>query len=60
MPIARDAFQTHSTGRLHGDGIADLIVGAANASNGASASGSTYVMFGKKKGWTTPFDLGGL
>ncbi len=41
-------------GDVNGDGIADIIIGAIAANNGA---GQSYVMFGSKSEFTTPFDL---
>lgn len=54
--------QSVATGDINGDGIPDLVAGAYAASpGGKSNAGSTYVYYGKKKGWpTTPYNLGGL
>ncbi len=41
-------------GDVNSDGIADIIIGAPNANNNA---GQSYVMFGSKSGFTTPFSL---
>ena len=44
-------------GDINGDGIADLVVGAPEASTSA---GKTYVIFGNKAGWTSPISLSSL
>jgi len=47
-------------GDVNGDGFADIIVGASSADAGASASGESYVVFGKASGFGAAFDLGAL
>jgi Ca2+-binding RTX toxin-like protein len=51
-----------SAGDLNGDGIDDLVLGAANASvNGEyTQSGQVYVLFGRQGGFGTQFDLKSL
>jgi hypothetical protein len=44
-------YSVSSAGDVNGDGLADLIVGAAGADpNGNNASGTSYVVFGKTDG----------
>ncbi len=45
-------------GDVNGDGIDDIIIGAPNA--GANEAGQSYVIFGSKDGFTTPFNLTNL
>ena len=47
-------------GDVNGDGIADLIVGAWGASPSGSASGESYVVFGKTSAWAASLDLSTL
>ncbi len=49
-----------SAGDVNGDGFADLIVGAFGASPHGTASGASYVVFGKASGFATNLDLSGL
>ncbi|MBW4534137.1 MAG: FG-GAP repeat protein [Pleurocapsa minor HA4230-MV1] len=51
-----------SAGDLNGDGIDDLVIGAANASVDGSytQSGQVYVLFGRQGGFGTQFDLNSL
>ena len=42
---------------INGDGISDLVIGASNAASGA---GKTYVVFGKRSAWFSPFSLSTL
>ncbi|MEN1728086.1 MAG: integrin alpha [Pseudomonadota bacterium] len=47
-----------SAGDINGDGIDDLIIGATYAdSNGNSATGRTFVVFGSSSGLPSPFSL---
>ena len=51
-----------SAGDLNGDGIDDLVIGAANASVDGSYTqeGQVYVLFGRQGGFGTQFDLNSL
>jgi hypothetical protein len=50
-----------SAGDVNGDGIADLIIGAAAADPGNSQdAGESYVVFGRESGYPAVFDLGSL
>ena len=51
-----------SVGDLNGDGIDDLIIGAANASIDGeyTKEGQVYVVFGRRNGFETQFDLSNL
>jgi hypothetical protein len=50
-----------SAGDVNGDGIDDLIIGAANASpNGIVAAGRSYVVFGRDTGFPNPLELSNL
>ncbi len=49
-----------SAGDLNGDGYADLIVGASGADPHGSASGASYVVFGKAGGFAANIDLSTL
>ena len=50
-----------SAGDINGDGIADILIGADETdSNGNSAAGSSYVVFGSSSGFESSFDLSAL
>ena len=50
-----------AAGDVNGDGYDDLIIGAKDADpNGSSASGSSYVVFGKASGFTSTINLSSL
>ncbi|MDG1287244.1 MAG: hypothetical protein P8P30_06720 [Rickettsiales bacterium] len=50
-----------SAGDVNGDNYADIIIGALQGDPLARAdAGESYVVFGKKSGWTTSLDLGSL
>lgn len=44
--------QSLATGDVNDDGISDLIIGAYGASTNGPRSGSAYVVFGQKTGWS--------
>ncbi len=48
-------------GDINGDGIDDLIIGAYGADpNGINYAGSSYVVFGRRTGFSSPINLGNL
>ncbi len=49
-----------SAGDVNGDGFADVIVGAINASVNGGSSGSSFVVFGKSGGWSATTNLSTL
>src|SRR5262245_2547394 len=49
-----------AAGDINGDGFADVIVGASNASPNGPYSGASYVVFGKATGFTANLDLSSL
>src|SRR4051794_3607880 len=53
-------FSVASAGDVNGDGFADLIVGAGSADPNGSASGASYVVFGKASGFAANVDLSSL
>ena len=53
-------FSVASAGDVNGDGFADLIVGAGSADPHGSASGASYVVFGKASGFAANIDLSTL
>ncbi|MCB1594772.1 MAG: FG-GAP repeat protein, partial [Xanthomonadales bacterium] len=53
-------FSVGRAGDINADGLADMLIGAGNASpNDLSKSGSTYVVFGDDTIFTDSFDEGG-
>ena len=50
-------ISVNSAGDINGDNITDLIIGAYGAN---SYAGASYVVFGHKGSWVTPFNLSAL
>ncbi|MEO8350826.1 MAG: integrin alpha [Chthoniobacteraceae bacterium] len=53
-------FSVSGAGDVNGDGIADLIVGATGASPNGDTEGASYVVFGKKNGFSANMKLSNL
>ncbi len=53
-------FSVAAAGDLNGDGLDDLIVGARGADPNGSASGRSYVVFGRNSSFTSPLPLSDL
>ena len=49
-----------SAGDINGDGIDDIIIGARGADPNGSASGESYVVFGRNTGFGATFELSSL
>ena len=49
-----------SAGDINGDGYDDIIIGADGADPNGASSGSTYVVFGKERGFSRAIDLSEL
>ncbi|QSJ20283.1 FG-GAP repeat protein [Nostoc sp. UHCC 0702] len=57
----RSGSSVSSAGDINGDGIDDLIIGAANASpNGQPEAGESYVVFGSSSGFGASLNLSSL
>ncbi|ELR99491.1 integrin alpha, partial [Gloeocapsa sp. PCC 73106] len=56
----RSGVSVSSAGDINGDGIEDLIIGASNADPNGSASGSSYVVFGKSTPFSSTLNLSTL
>ncbi|MEH1837655.1 MAG: hypothetical protein V7L20_02550 [Nostoc sp.] len=54
------SFLVSSAGDVNDDGIADLIIGAPNASPNGTYSGQSYVVFGKSTGFSPTLNLSDL
>jgi len=58
--VSESGFSVASAGDINGDGLADLVVGAPDASPvGREGAGSAFVIFGKTSGWPN-IDLANL
>jgi hypothetical protein len=53
-------FSVSAAGDVNGDTIDDLIIGAPAADPNGSASGASYVVFGKNQAWSSPLNLSSL
>lgn len=56
----RTGMGVASAGDINGDGLMDVVVGAYAADTNGSASGNTYVVFGRASGWTSSLNLAAL
>ncbi|CAN5156257.1 hypothetical protein BH10PSE7_BH10PSE7_09340 [soil metagenome] len=56
----RSGNAVSSAGDVNGDGIDDIIIGAPVAGPNGSASGASYVVFGKQSGFAASLNLAGL
>ncbi|MCC5633711.1 hypothetical protein LC613_40515 [Nostoc sphaeroides CHAB 2801] len=59
-PGDRSGTSISRAGDINGDGIDDVIIGARSASPNGTASGQSYVVFGRKDGFSSDFDLATL
>ncbi|WYL95077.1 MAG: hypothetical protein HEQ35_15580 [Gloeotrichia echinulata IR180] len=59
-PGDRSGTSVSRAGDINGDGIDDVIIGARSASPNGTASGQSYVIFGRKDGFDSDFDLATL
>ncbi len=59
--LDESGFSVSNAGDVNGDGFDDVIVGASGRNlNGGSASGSSYVVFGKASGFNAVMNLSSL
>ncbi len=58
--LDRSGQSVASAGDVNGDGFADVIVGAVFADPNGSASGASYVVFGRAAGFAANIDLSSL
>ena len=57
----RSGFSVSDAGDVNGDGIGDLVIGAAEADpDGADRAGESYVIFGRTTGFPAVFELSSL
>ena len=59
-PGDRSGTSVSRAGDVNSDGIDDLIIGARSASPNGTSSGQSYVVFGRKDGFSSDFDLATL
>ncbi|WP_271068310.1 integrin alpha [Caulobacter sp. NIBR1757] len=56
----RSGWRVASAGDINGDGIDDLIIGAATADPNGNGSGASYVVFGRTTGFSATLNLSTL
>jgi Ca2+-binding RTX toxin-like protein len=56
----RSGTSVSRAGDVNGDGVDDLIVGARGADSNGESSGQSYVVFGKRGGFSADIDLSSL
>jgi len=49
-----------AAGKINGDGIDDLVIGAPYADPNGNLSGASYVVFGSNQAWASPLNLSSL
>jgi Ca2+-binding RTX toxin-like protein len=59
-PGDRSGTSVSQAGDVNSDGIDDLIIGARSASPNGTSSGQSYVVFGRKNGFSSDFELATL
>jgi hypothetical protein len=60
VPQGRSGFAVSGAGDVNGDQVADLMIGAPFAQPSGLYSGQSYVVLGRRGGFTGSFDLGSL